>query len=76
MNKTVTVQTNTEVDSSIKIEFKSFNNVETIDLKDTSIFLIKYRDEKGKKATAIFNRPVDIQPNMAYATRVIIEFTP
>lgn len=69
MNKTVTVHTNIGVSST-------FSNVEVIDLKDTSIFLIKYRNDKGKKITSIFNRPVDIQPNMVYATQVIIELTP
>jgi hypothetical protein len=67
-DKTVVVTLNTD-------EVKTYNNVEMVDLRDHTIFVINYRDEKGKKCIAIHNRPIDITPEMKYAKSLTINFT-
>ncbi len=67
--KTVTVTLSND-------QTKVFNDVTMVDLRDNTIFTVKYRSEEGKAMMAMFNRPIDIQPDVPYAKSLSIEFIP
>lgn len=56
-------------------DVKVYNDVTSIDLRDTSIFTIKYTSEEKKRNIALLALPVVNAPDALYAKSLTINFT-